>query len=161
VLHLQKLLHTIVMKTGFWGILVAASIPNPLFDLAGITCGHFLVFMLACTCISTDTHAYPDIHTCMLAWRTHSSNLILSCSQLIDPVHDVLPCHCYWQGNHQNTHPNGVYDCADERGRHCILDPGLPQPASHWYRIESFQYCDCTLSLMCSLTLQARRRMTF
>ena len=25
------------------GILVCASIPNPLFDLAGITCGHFLV----------------------------------------------------------------------------------------------------------------------
>jgi hypothetical protein len=28
---------------GFVGILLAASIPNPLFDLAGITCGHFLV----------------------------------------------------------------------------------------------------------------------
>ncbi|PAV63416.1 hypothetical protein WR25_08381 [Diploscapter pachys] len=28
---------------GFWGILVFASIPNPLFDLAGITCGHFLI----------------------------------------------------------------------------------------------------------------------
>lgn len=28
---------------GFWGILLCASIPNPLFDLAGITCGHFMV----------------------------------------------------------------------------------------------------------------------
>jgi len=28
---------------GFFGILAFASIPNPLFDLAGITCGHFLV----------------------------------------------------------------------------------------------------------------------
>jgi len=27
----------------FFGILACASIPNPLFDLAGITCGHFLV----------------------------------------------------------------------------------------------------------------------
>jgi len=29
-----------VQKYGFWAILVAASIPNPLFDLAGMTCGH-------------------------------------------------------------------------------------------------------------------------
>ncbi|XP_040570373.1 vacuole membrane protein 1 isoform X2 [Lepeophtheirus salmonis] len=33
----------IVEKVGFVGILACASIPNPLFDLAGITCGHFLV----------------------------------------------------------------------------------------------------------------------
>ncbi|XP_017771369.1 PREDICTED: vacuole membrane protein 1 isoform X1 [Nicrophorus vespilloides] len=33
----------IVQKVGFMGILACASIPNPLFDLAGITCGHFLV----------------------------------------------------------------------------------------------------------------------
>jgi len=32
-----------VEKAGFFGIMAAASIPNPLFDLAGITCGHFLV----------------------------------------------------------------------------------------------------------------------
>ncbi|GLH01749.1 Vacuole membrane protein 1 [Gryllus bimaculatus] len=32
-----------VEKVGFFGILACASIPNPLFDLAGITCGHFLV----------------------------------------------------------------------------------------------------------------------
>ena len=30
-------------RVGFFGILACASIPNPLFDLAGITCGHFLV----------------------------------------------------------------------------------------------------------------------
>lgn len=33
----------LVEKVGFIGILACASIPNPLFDLAGITCGHFLV----------------------------------------------------------------------------------------------------------------------
>uniref|UniRef100_A0A8B9H518 Vacuole membrane protein 1 n=1 Tax=Astyanax mexicanus TaxID=7994 RepID=A0A8B9H518_ASTMX len=32
-----------VQKVGFLGILACASIPNPLFDLAGITCGHFLI----------------------------------------------------------------------------------------------------------------------
>ena len=33
----------LVKRVGFLGILACASIPNPLFDLAGITCGHFLV----------------------------------------------------------------------------------------------------------------------
>jgi membrane protein YqaA with SNARE-associated domain len=33
----------LVERVGFFGILHCASIPNPLFDLAGITCGHFLV----------------------------------------------------------------------------------------------------------------------
>lgn len=33
----------LVQRVGFMGILACASIPNPLFDLAGITCGHFLV----------------------------------------------------------------------------------------------------------------------
>ncbi|XP_012288002.1 vacuole membrane protein 1 isoform X2 [Orussus abietinus] len=32
-----------VEKAGFWGILACASIPNPLFDLAGLTCGHYLI----------------------------------------------------------------------------------------------------------------------
>ncbi|KAH8315338.1 hypothetical protein KR074_010667, partial [Drosophila pseudoananassae] len=33
----------VVRRIGFFGILLCASVPNPLFDLAGITCGHFLV----------------------------------------------------------------------------------------------------------------------
>lgn len=37
------LVHNMIQKVGFVGILLCASIPNPLFDLAGITCGHFLV----------------------------------------------------------------------------------------------------------------------
>ncbi|CAO3599978.1 unnamed protein product [Absidia cylindrospora] len=36
-------LYSGMKRLGFFGILVFASIPNPLFDLAGITCGHFLV----------------------------------------------------------------------------------------------------------------------
>ncbi len=32
-----------VERVGFVGIMICASIPNPLFDLAGLTCGHFLV----------------------------------------------------------------------------------------------------------------------
>lgn len=33
----------LIKRVGFFGILVCASVPNPLFDLAGIMCGHFLV----------------------------------------------------------------------------------------------------------------------
>ncbi|KAI7865479.1 hypothetical protein BDF14DRAFT_1824057 [Spinellus fusiger] len=36
-------LYKSIQRLGFFGILLFASIPNPLFDLAGITCGHFLV----------------------------------------------------------------------------------------------------------------------
>merc|ERR1712168_481203 len=39
----KQFMNNLVNKAGFFGILLAASIPNPLFDLAGITCGHFLI----------------------------------------------------------------------------------------------------------------------
>lgn len=32
-----------LQRNAFLTVLVCASIPNPLFDLAGITCGHFLI----------------------------------------------------------------------------------------------------------------------
>ena len=41
--RLKLFVEKLVEKVGFFGILACASIPNPLFDLAGITCGHFLV----------------------------------------------------------------------------------------------------------------------
>ncbi|BFF97297.1 vacuole membrane protein 1 [Drosophila madeirensis] len=44
VLNAAKLcMERMVRRVGFLGILLCASVPNPLFDLAGITCGHFLV----------------------------------------------------------------------------------------------------------------------
>lgn len=42
-LNAKEGVRTLVEKVGFFGILACASVPNPLFDLAGITCGHFLV----------------------------------------------------------------------------------------------------------------------
>eukprot|EP01135_Chromosphaera_perkinsii_P010531 Nk52_evm41s2152 gene=Nk52_evmTU41s2152 len=42
-MKMKKGVHDLVNKVGFFGILLCASIPNPLFDLAGITCGHFLI----------------------------------------------------------------------------------------------------------------------
>lgn len=41
--NMRRAIKEVVEKWGFLGILICASIPNPLFDLAGITCGHFLV----------------------------------------------------------------------------------------------------------------------
>eukprot|EP00698_Gefionella_okellyi_P016153 TRINITY_DN4604_c0_g1_i1.p1 TRINITY_DN4604_c0_g1~~TRINITY_DN4604_c0_g1_i1.p1 ORF type:complete len:423 (+),score=67.77 TRINITY_DN4604_c0_g1_i1:55-1323(+) len=40
---LTKFSFSLLQKFGFWGILVFASVPNPLFDLAGLTSGHFLI----------------------------------------------------------------------------------------------------------------------
>lgn len=40
---LKLSVENIVNRVGFFGILACASVPNPLFDLAGITCGHFLI----------------------------------------------------------------------------------------------------------------------
>ncbi|KAI8841233.1 hypothetical protein BC829DRAFT_16293 [Chytridium lagenaria] len=37
----QVAVYFVVQKLGFIGIVLSASIPNPLFDLAGIICGHF------------------------------------------------------------------------------------------------------------------------
>ncbi|KAF9581179.1 Vacuolar membrane protease, partial [Lunasporangiospora selenospora] len=37
------MVHVGMKRLGFFGIFLCASIPNPLFDLAGITCGHFLI----------------------------------------------------------------------------------------------------------------------
>ncbi|CAG5022855.1 unnamed protein product [Parnassius apollo] len=39
----KAMVQKLVQRVGFVGILACASIPNPLFDLAGLTCGHFLV----------------------------------------------------------------------------------------------------------------------
>ena len=39
----KKRVQELVTRFGFFGILLCASIPNPLFDIAGITCGYFLI----------------------------------------------------------------------------------------------------------------------
>ena len=40
---LKLSLYQILKQHAFLAVLLCASIPNPLFDLAGLTCGHFLV----------------------------------------------------------------------------------------------------------------------
>ncbi|KAJ3331866.1 Vacuolar membrane protease [Blyttiomyces sp. JEL0837] len=39
----QVMMYNMMQSMGFFGILICASVPNPLFDLAGIICGHFSV----------------------------------------------------------------------------------------------------------------------
>nr|BAJ94121.1 predicted protein [Hordeum vulgare subsp. vulgare] len=39
----KHLIYHMLQKYGFLSIMLFASVPNPLFDLAGLTCGHFLV----------------------------------------------------------------------------------------------------------------------
>ncbi|CAF1287663.1 unnamed protein product [Rotaria sordida] len=41
--RLRYSVYRLIERIGFFGILLCASIPNPLFDLAGITCGYFLI----------------------------------------------------------------------------------------------------------------------
>jgi len=41
--RIKLLLYHALQRWGFWAIVICASVPNPLFDLAGLTCGHFLV----------------------------------------------------------------------------------------------------------------------
>lgn len=40
---IKLIVESLIKRVGFFGILACASVPNPLFDLAGIMCGHFLV----------------------------------------------------------------------------------------------------------------------
>ena len=41
IAKIKKAIFNNLQKYGFITVLLCASIPNPLFDLAGITCGHF------------------------------------------------------------------------------------------------------------------------
>ena len=41
--RMQVIVYDLIQRYGFFAVLVAASVPNPLFDLVGITCGHFQV----------------------------------------------------------------------------------------------------------------------
>ncbi|XP_057323585.1 helicase POLQ-like isoform X3 [Microplitis mediator] len=43
IMRLKLAMKHFVQKAGFFGILACASIPNPLFDLAGLTCGHYRI----------------------------------------------------------------------------------------------------------------------
>jgi len=41
--NMKLILYRTLKKNAFLAVTLCASIPNPLFDLAGLTCGHFLI----------------------------------------------------------------------------------------------------------------------
>lgn len=70
-------------------MLVCASIPNPLFDLAGITCGHFLipfVTFFSATCIGKaifKTHL--QIFSVVLVFSKNQVNQVISTAETYLP----------------------------------------------------------------------------
>ena len=55
-----------LQKYGFITVLLCASIPNPLFDLAGITCGHFRIPFTTFFCATFIGKAIIKVHLQML-----------------------------------------------------------------------------------------------
>ncbi|KAL1931995.1 hypothetical protein VTP01DRAFT_9051 [Rhizomucor pusillus] len=93
--RLTFLVYSLMKRLGFFGILLFASIPNPLFDLAGITCGHFLVpfatffgaTFLGKACVKASIQSAFVI----LAFSKDASNAFLDTLERIAPsVHSVV-----------------------------------------------------------------------
>ncbi|CAK64980.1 unnamed protein product (macronuclear) [Paramecium tetraurelia] len=72
-MHRMKLLiYNKLQKNAFLTVMLCASIPNPLFDLAGITCGHFLISFwtfFGATVLGKGIHqnAHSVTHDCVCA----------------------------------------------------------------------------------------------
>ncbi|CAO3626473.1 unnamed protein product [Cunninghamella blakesleeana] len=88
-------LYTGIKRLGFFGILLFASIPNPLFDLAGITCGNFLVpfstffgaTFVGKACIKASIQAFIVI----LAFSRNTLSTLLSALETSAPyIHNII-----------------------------------------------------------------------
>ncbi|CAO3617767.1 unnamed protein product [Cunninghamella echinulata] len=88
-------LYTGIQRLGFFGILLFASIPNPLFDLAGITCGNFLVpfstffgaTFVGKACIKASIQAFIVI----LAFSRNTLSTLLSALETSVPyLHNII-----------------------------------------------------------------------
>lgn len=70
-------------KYSFWTILACASIPNPLFDLAGITSGHFRIPFKTFFTATFIGKAIIKVHIQMLfiiaIFRKETLNTIIKC----------------------------------------------------------------------------------
>ncbi|KAI0233382.1 hypothetical protein L0F63_003177 [Massospora cicadina] len=88
-------IYQLLLRTGFFGIFVCASIPNPLFDLAGITCGHFLVpfatFFTAVVLGKGFVKAPLQVFTIIVLFSKRSLQVLLNYLKPRLPyIHDVL-----------------------------------------------------------------------
>jgi hypothetical protein len=91
----------IIKRVGFLGILLCASIPNPLFDLAGITCGHFLVRFWTFFGATLIGKAIIKMHiqklfVIFLFSQHHLDNLFELISQLPYVGHKIQPLFQEW-----------------------------------------------------------------
>ncbi|KRW99940.1 hypothetical protein PPERSA_12616 [Pseudocohnilembus persalinus] len=85
----KRVIYNNLQKYGFITVLICASIPNPLFDLAGITCGHFgIPFMVffGATCIGKSiikTHLQMIFVILMFSQQT--------IERLLSVIEDIIP----------------------------------------------------------------------
>lgn len=83
----KLLIFTHMEKYGFWTILACASIPNPLFDLAGITSGHFRIPFKTFFSATLIGKAIIKVHIQMLfiivMFRKETLNILIKFIELI------------------------------------------------------------------------------
>uniref|UniRef100_A0AC35TMA0 Transmembrane protein 49 n=1 Tax=Rhabditophanes sp. KR3021 TaxID=114890 RepID=A0AC35TMA0_9BILA len=102
----------IVVKVGFFGILAFASIPNPLFDLAGITCGHFLVpfwqFFGATVIGKAIVKMNIQVLFVIIAFSAHHVEDLISKMKLIPVVGEKLraPLKTFFENQKKRLHKN-------------------------------------------------------
>lgn len=110
----------IVQKVGFFGILACASIPNPLFDLAGITCGHFLVPFWTFFGATLIGKAFIKMHIqkmfVIIAFSETLINTALEWLKIVPFVGDKLqtPFKAFLDGQRKKLHKRGAAEQVDE-----------------------------------------------
>lgn len=103
-------MHYFVQKAGFIGILLCASIPNPLFDLAGLTCGHFLVRQQRHLLQLWNPFLWGGTKTTYLFWSDPAPSTP-------DPLPNILSCHADWQSCNQGPYPSSFARRCHEQAR--------------------------------------------
>uniref|UniRef100_A0A7E4W3H4 Transmembrane protein 49 n=2 Tax=Panagrellus redivivus TaxID=6233 RepID=A0A7E4W3H4_PANRE len=104
------MVENIVKRTGFFGILLFASIPNPLFDFAGITCGHFLIpfrtFFGATVIGKAVIKMHIQMFCVILAFSEHHIDNLISKITLIPHIGPVIqgPLKEFFAKQKQNLH---------------------------------------------------------
>jgi membrane protein YqaA with SNARE-associated domain len=85
----KKWIYSSLQRYGFWFIVACASIPNPLFDLAGITCGHFLIPFWTFFGATVIGKAVFKVHiqTCFVILAFHPAHL----EGFIDLIERAIP----------------------------------------------------------------------
>ncbi|XP_045466897.1 vacuole membrane protein 1 isoform X2 [Harmonia axyridis] len=112
----------LVKKVGFFGILACASIPNPLFDLAGITCGHFLVPFWTFFGATLIGKAIIKMHIqklfVIIAFDETLINIALSWLKVVPLVGEMLqvPFKAFLDGQKQKLHQKGTASEISDKG---------------------------------------------